>query len=202
VAGFDFDGASDRAGQVMLVVWNFNSAGELIDRRVLETGIDRPHSFWIIRVIVTQSEDAVYLFSLWSEEFSRHEPISAHPLNVFRLNLQGGVAWHKELTQTTLQDGAAAPPGPLGPERCLPITGQLANGDALIACAATSAIVFSQLNANTGDLAQVAVRRSRLATCEGDGFGAKAMMQRSENTIWLFGNSRRCVWLGQITFGR
>jgi hypothetical protein len=196
VAAFDAD--ERIAGQEGLAVWRFNGGGELLDHRIVEKVVgDRPGPFWFIRVVVAPSNEDFYVFSVWSETFSRNESLSAHPLKVIKLTAEDEVVWRKELTQTVLQS-AGAVSSPTRPEFCRPITAVLASGSALVACSTTSAVVLSQLDSRTGELTRTIAHRAPSA-CEGAGRGAKLMMERSESIIWMFGTARTCTWLGQLS---
>jgi hypothetical protein len=199
-----FDKNEKNVGEEDLSVWRFDGSGNLLDHHLIERVIgDRHEPVWFIRLVPEQSDGSAYIFSLWADpielkvplrtthSLELKEPLTAAPLHVIKLDSQSQVVWRKELNQNVLT-------GRSGPRRCLPPTDVLASGDALIACPTDDGIVLSQLDSMTGGLTQILVQRAP-SPCEAE--GTKFVIRRSNNILWMFGETRTCTWLGQVPLG-
>ena len=183
------------------VMWRFNGAGDSINHQVIEKIIDEPPGpFLFIKVFADKSNDAIYVFSLWSETFNPQESLTAHPLKVIKLDSQGQIVWRSELSQAVLQGLKAAD---LGPDHratfCIrPIIGLRGNGDPLVACPGRNLLLISQLESMTGELTQTVVQRSGSSPCQEYRSWPKVIVPRADKTIWLFG-AGRCMWLDRTS---
>jgi len=174
-----------------LVAWMFDGAGGSIGHRIVRTGLAL-HFSNFGRFAFVQANDALYVASSWQD------PSHAKPLEIVRLDPDGGTRWRRELPTTILQESSQV----TNWRTCNEGRTVLATGDILIACSIRNRILLFQLDAESGGVAETSLP---LPDCHQGRPAALFLMQRPDGTIWLFGSrpsgngAASCTWLGELS---
>jgi hypothetical protein len=195
VAGFaENAGGSDKYSRADIALWTFDEAGKLLDRRIIRDGSNYgPGPYRNIILSMTYSNDAVYIFSSFAWSFD------AAPLEVSKLDGQGGGLWRKALSETRRPVSANTV------ETCgLGVT-VLSNGNPLVVCSIGGQITLFDIDSRTGEPVVKQIQLSLPPASCGRGWpGALFLKQRDGEGVWVFGSrgagtiSASCTWLGRI----
>jgi hypothetical protein len=190
VAALDVDEPNINDGyREDVVVWTFDGAGELLDRRIVRQGINRERGAYFSRLLVERSGDDIYVVSAWSARDT------AKPIEVAKLDAQARLSWRKELSESVLQRSNR------GYVSCSAGGAVLTNGDPVIACSILGRLTLYRLQSQTGDSEATAMS---LPDCHQGSSPALFLSQIAASTVWIFGSrpenvqAASCTWLGEI----
>jgi hypothetical protein len=173
-----------------LVAWTFDSVGASIGRRIIRTDIAH-HFSNFGRVAFVPATNALYVVSSW--QYSPH----AKPLEIVRLDPDGGTRWRRELPATIQESSQATNSRSCNEARIV-----LASGNILVACSIRNRILLFQLDSRSGNVAEASVP---LPDCHEGRPAALFLIQRPDGAIWLLGSrpggnaGASCTWLGELS---
>jgi PQQ-like domain len=178
--------------------WSFDETGELRDHHIVREGVNRERGAHFGKLSIERSSDSIYVLSAWLDF------VSAKAVEVTKLDLQGQVAWRKELPETLLNlpNALHLPNEPqvvtwpsgitVAPKKgltiALPVKGRLA------------VLRFDEI---TGAFLERIITPG--PDCYRNGATTLFLSQNADQDIWIFGSYQKessaagCIWLGQIS---
>lgn len=178
-------------------IWRFDEMGDMRAHRVIREGINRERGADFGRLFIEPAKDSVYILSAWLHL------TSAKPVQVTKLDLNGGVVWHKELSETLLNlPKDLNLPADSGIVTWTRGVTTLGRGGPLIALPSKGKLILLHLDPVTGDTTQV---EAAGPDCYRSAPTALFLRQKSDGVAWIFGSRREdflgtgCTWLAEVS---
>ncbi|MNF66189.1 hypothetical protein D3C84_479740 [compost metagenome] len=167
-----------------------NRTGRVVGWQTIRTNINSHSGSGSGTVAMVKSRTAFYVLSSW------YDLLSAKPLEITKLSLDGAISWRKELPRSVLQQANGTWTS------CYQGQMVLENGDLLVVCSIEAQILVFRLDANNGDVTVMSVP---LPECHEGRPAALFLTQRKNGAIWIFGSrpdsnvGKSCAWLGELS---